>query len=230
MAPPGVSDWSTVEVAAAFSRGTVAQAIDSGGLTLKSWRAFPSSGSRSRRYRLPKGPKVDIPPRQRQLSWFRAAPGVSEQAAALVERLLSPARYEALVRAGAGSIVPPYAYLTKSPFWDDDPNYPGLASSARGDPAQNFQFATPGSPAPLTLSVAAVRGEQILATLLRSVVSGELSPAAAATALGERARAVARQGYALQPPLAPTPQPEWWRILTSLQNLARGTPTPNQGN
>ena len=154
---------------------------------------------------------------------------LSDAALTFIERLLSPARYDELVRAGNGSIVPPYSYLTRSPFWDDDPNFPAFAANARGDPARAFQFATPGTPAPLTLPVAEVRSRQVLTSMLRSVVSGNQTPAEASAALGERCRAVAREGYALQPVPAPKPTPDWLRILLAAQKLVQGSGTLSGG-
>jgi ABC-type glycerol-3-phosphate transport system substrate-binding protein len=229
-AMPGTVEWSSADAAAAFSQGAVAQTIDTGGLYSRIVAAAPKWREQIQALPPPQGPKGRFAASPTSLFVVTRRSEVTDQAAEFVERLLSPARYEALIRAGAGSLVPPYAYLTKSPFWDDDPNYSAFAANARGDPARGFQFATPGSPAPLTLSVAEVRGRQILASVLRAVVNGELTPAEAAAGLTERCRAVAREGYALQPPPAPTPRPEWLRMLEMAKRVAEGTPIATAGN
>ena len=228
-APTGAVDWSIDDAAAAFANGQVAQSIDHGGMYARIVAATPKLRQQIRALPPPAGPKGRYTASPTTLLAVANRSRWSDLAVDFIERLLSPARYEALIRAGAGSIIPPYAYLTKSPFWDDDPNYPAFAANARGDPARNLGFATPGTPAAMTLPVAEVRAHQILATLLRSVASGRMSAADAAVALGEQSRAVARQGYALQPPATPKPNPEWWRLLTAVQRYVQGTPTPSAG-
>ncbi|HLZ09493.1 MAG TPA: ABC transporter substrate-binding protein, partial [Chloroflexota bacterium] len=181
-APPGSIDWSPADAAMAYSQGTVAQTVDLGGLYFRIVSLAPKLREQIQALPPPQGPKGRFTASPTSLLVVSRLSAVTDQAADFVERLLSPARYDSLVRTGSGALVPPYAYLTKSPFWDDDPNYATFAANARGDPARAFQFATPGSPAPLTLSVAEVRGRQILASILRSVVNGEVTPAAAAAA------------------------------------------------
>jgi len=213
LAPGGAVDWSPREIQAAFAAGVVAQTIDFGGV----YAGIVSSQPAVR------PDTVALPPPAGPRGWFTSVPTSflvalrttkgPARSASLIERLLQPDRYDALVRAGQGSVVPPYAYLTKGPFWDDDPNYPAFAANARGDPARDFQFAPPGYPAPPTLPAAVVHGSGALATALRSVVSGETTPSAAASALKQRCAKLAEAALALQPIPTPTPAPFWLKLL-----------------
>ncbi len=231
LAPSDAMDWSPNDAATTFARGTVAQTIDYGGLYAAIVEAAPTLRDVILALPPPQGPKGRFTAASTTMFVVGSRSRVGDRAVDFLERLLGPVRFEAIVRAGAGSIVPPYAYLTKGPFWEDDPNYQVFAANARGDPARNFQYATPGSPAPLTLSVANVRGKQILAGLLRRVVKGDLTPAAAATALNEQSQLAAREGYALQPAPTATPSPTWWRVLTTLQQIVSpDTPTAANGS
>jgi ABC-type glycerol-3-phosphate transport system substrate-binding protein len=214
LAPPDVVDWSQADLAAAFVAGRVAQTVDHGGLYDRVLQGAPKLRTSV----------AALPPVPGPKGWYTAAVtslfvtfrgATADRATALVERILQPARYDAVVRAGRGSAIPPYAYLTKGPFWDDDPNYAVFAANARGDPARDFRFATLGDPAPLTLPVAAVRGARLLAELGRSVARGDLPPSAAAVALSERAQTLARVGLASQPTPIPTPVPDWLQWLQS---------------
>lgn len=213
LAPSGIVDWSPEQLTEAFASGQLAQTIDLGGLYANVVTRQPALRAAITALPPPSGPN----------GWFTSAPTsfvivpgrgkAVDHALALIERLLRPERYAALVRAGQGSVIPPYAYLTKDPFWDDDPNYPVFAANARGDPARNFQYAPPGYPAPPTLPAAVVQQSNALANALRSVVLGETPPAAAANALADQCRALAKQALALQPAPGPTPEPFWLRAL-----------------
>lgn len=217
LAPSGVLDWSIDQLAAALSAGTVAQSIDHGGLYARLVSGNPKLAGQIKAVPFPAG----------ENGWYTAAAtslfvvfesrANGDRAERFVDALLQPKPFERIVASGLGSVVPPYAYLTRGPFWDNDPNYKVFASSARGDPAQKFQFATLGQPAPLTLPVAAVRGGNILVPTARAVVTGGQSPSSAAAGLRERAQTLVAEGYALQPPPTPTPEPAWFRLLNAAQ-------------
>ncbi len=221
VAPPGVLDWSMEQLASALTTGTIAQTLDHGGLYARIVSDNPKLASQIQVLPYPAGPT----------GWFTAAAtslfvvfdsrtngDLSER---FVDALLQPKRYEGVVSAGLGAVVPPYAFLTRGPFWDRDPNYPVFASGARGDPARNFQFATLGQPAPLTLPVAVVRAERVMVQVARSVMAGEQTPIAAATSLRDRAQSLAAGGYALQPTPTSAPEPAWLRLLDAAQRTLR---------
>jgi ABC-type glycerol-3-phosphate transport system substrate-binding protein len=215
LAPPGVLDWPAAQVEAALAAGALALTVDFGGSYARLVQAQPALADLI----------LASPPPAGAQGWFTAAAAdlavvfrsarAASAGAALLERLLQPNRYQQVVQAGRGSVIPPYAYLTKGPFWDADPNYAVLVTSARGDPAQKLQYATPGDPAPLTLVVAAVRGAGALAQAARRVVSGESAPAVA-TALHRQAQALAATGLAEQPLPTATPPPAWLRLVQQL--------------
>jgi ABC-type glycerol-3-phosphate transport system substrate-binding protein len=213
LAPVGITDWSDAQARASFAAGRLGMTVDYGG----SYAALVETAPRLRDL------IVAFPPPAGPKGWYTAAATslfvvfkqspAADRAAAFVERLLQPGRYDAITRAGQGSVVPPYAYLTKNPFWDDDPNYPIFAANARGDPARGFQFATPGEPAPLTLPVAEVRSALVLATAARDVVTGQQTSASAAEALRASCLALAHESFAFQPSPSPTPEPPWLQLL-----------------
>lgn len=219
LAPTDAVDRSSSQVTADLVAGKVAQTIDFGGLYARILAERPSLQESVLALPPPTGPK----------GWFTSVPSTflvvprtgtaPDQTRALVARLLRPDRYDALVRAGRGSVIPPYAYLTKGPFWDEDPNYPVFFANARGDPARSFSFAPIGYPSPPTLPVAVVHASHVLAKALRRVVSGDTPAKAAAAALEQQAEKLVREALALQPTPTATPPPFWIGLLGP-------TPTP----
>ncbi len=219
LAPAGSADWDIDQTSGALAGGQISLTVDYGGVYARTLARAPSL----------LGSLVALPPPTGPKGWFTSAPSTflivprqgrnPDRAAAIVERLLRPERYAALTRAGRGSVIPPYAYLTKGPFWDEDANYPIFAANARGDPARSFQFAQPGYPSPPTLPVAAVLVADLLAQSQRSVVAGESSASDAAAALAARIDTVARESLALQATPTPSPAPFWLRFVGP-------TPTP----
>ncbi|MGH2457479.1 MAG: ABC transporter substrate-binding protein, partial [Chloroflexota bacterium] len=215
LAPPGAVDWTPDQTAAALAAGRVAQTIDLGGVYSLTVTRSPSL----------LGSIVALPPPAGPKGWFTSAPSTflivprqgraPARAVAIVEQLLRPARYDQLVRTGQGSVIPPYAYLTKGPFWDEDANYAAFAANARGDPARSFQFAAPGFPSPPTLPAAVIQASDALSMALRRVVTGDSSAPDAASALVTRLDALARQSLSLQPTPTPTPVPFWLQLIRS---------------
>jgi len=213
LAPPGVVDWSTAQVEAAFAAGKTAQMIDYGGGYARLVQANPSLRDTLLASPPPAGPK----------GWFTAATAylfvafkgstAPERSVALIDRLLQPLRYERHVHANQAALIPPYAYLTKGPFWDDDPNYAIFVSVARGDPARSFQYANPGDLGPITPVVALARASHALSAAARSVALGEKAPAVAGAALRDRFVEAARQSFAIQPTPLPTPEPYWLHLI-----------------
>jgi ABC-type glycerol-3-phosphate transport system substrate-binding protein len=216
LAPPGILDWSIDDLAAGLAEGRLAQTIDFGGTYARVTDENPKLATKIRALPFPSGSK----------GWFTTATtsvltvfdsaAKGDLAVRLVEALLQPRRFEQVVPAGRGSVVPPYAYLMRTPFWDQDPNYLAFAAGARGDPSRNFQFATLGQPAPLTLPVAAVRGGRLLVGIARSVAAGQPLLQAAET-LRERGQAMVLEGYAVQPVATAVPTPGWLKILDMVQ-------------
>lgn len=219
LVPPGAVDWTATQSAAALASGRVAQTIDFGGVYVQAVARTPSL----------LGSIVALPPSSGPKGWFTSAPTTflivpgkgrdPEQAVAIVERLLRPEQYDQLTRTGHGSVIPPYAYLTKGPFWDEDTNYAVFAANARGDPARNFQFAPLGYPSPPTLPAAVVQASDALALTLRDVVTGDLPTKDAASRLAARIDTLARQSLTLQPTPTPSPVPFWLQLI-------RSAPTP----
>jgi ABC-type glycerol-3-phosphate transport system substrate-binding protein len=217
LAPAGIVDWLAADVASGLAAGRLAQTIDFGGMYARIIGENPKQATRIRALPFPAGSK----------GWFTAATtslitvfesvAKGNLAVRLVEALLQPRRFEQVVQAGCGSVVPPYAYLMRTPFWDQDPNYIAFAAGARGDPARQFQFATLGQPAPLTLPVAAVRGGRVLVSMARSVATGDQALLQAAQAMRERTQALVLEGYAVQPVATAVPTPGWLHLLEMVQ-------------
>lgn len=222
LAPVGVLDWSPSRVEDAFQSGDLVQTIDFGGSYARLVTRWPALRERITALPPPAGPR----------GWYTNAPSrlwvvlrasrSPETATALLERLLRPDRYEALTRAGQGAVIPPYAYLTKGPFWDDDPNYAALATNARGDPARQLQNAPLGYPAPPTSPAARIAAAQLLVATARRVIAGESSATEAAIALGRQAGELARQALRLQPTPTPTPPPFWSTLVGALSTFSGG--------
>lgn len=215
LAPPGVADWTVGALETAFARGQVAQMVDLGGSYGRLVQADPSLADRIAVLPPPAGPK----------GWntaaevlFYAVPrrAAVDAALGLVERILQPARLERVASSGAGSVVPPYAYLTKVPFWDADPNYRALFANARGDPSHSLSYANPGAPGPFSGPVALAWQQQILAAALRSVVLGKQTPPAAAALLRAQAAALVPAALDQEPRPTPTPEPGWLRWMRGL--------------
>lgn len=215
VAPAGVVDWSVAALEAAFASGHIAQMVDDGGSYGRLVRGDPRLRDIISVLPPPAGPK----------GWFTTADArlylvpnraAAERALALIEHVLQPSGYDRLVAAGDGAIVPPYAYVTKGPFWDQDPNYQALFVNTRGDPARSFQYANPGSPAPLTPPVALAWQNHLLADAVRSVVLQQQSPAVAAKLLRDRAASLVPAAVEQQPTPAATPEPGWLRWLRGL--------------
>lgn len=218
LAPMDALDHSE-QITTAFIAGNVAQTIDFGGLYARAITEQPSLRESIVALPPPVGPKgwfTSLPSTYLAISRRGRAP---DQARALVARLLRPDRFDALVRAGRGSVIPPYAYLTKGPFWDEDPNYSTFFSNARGDPARGFTFAPIGYPAPPTLPAAVVQASHALASSLRAVALGETPASAAVAALEQALEQRVRDALALQPTPTATPPPFWVGLLGP-------TPTP----
>ena len=219
LAPAGAIDWTTEQAAMALTSGQVAQTIDFGGLYAQALAADASLRESILALPPPSGPKGWLTSAP---SSFLIVPGKGrdpERAIAIVERLLRPEQYDQLARTGQGSVIPPYAYLTKGPFWDEDANYAAFAANARGDPARNLQFAPLGYPSPPTLPAAVVQAANALSETLRSVVDGEAPASVAASALAARIDTLARQSLSLQSTPTPTPMPLWLQLV-------RSAPTP----
>lgn len=224
LAPNGSVDWTDVETLAAFAQGKVVQTLDRGGLYARLVSDEPGWRQSILALPPPAGPK----------GWFTSAPTryfvaprsgtPAGQAVSFLERLLRPERYEALARAGQGSVIPPYSYLTKRPFWDEDPNDAAYFHTARGDPARGFQFAPPGFPSPPTLPAAVVEASHVFARTLRSVVGGEASTTDAAAALKRQCEKLVAEALALQPAPSPTPAPFWVRWLGPTSTPSRTVP------
>ena len=221
LSPTGTVDWSTTQTAAAFVAGTIIQTIDFGGMYARLVTDQTELRSRIAALPPPAGPK----------GWYTSAPTTllivprrgqaPDRALSLVERLIRPENYDVLVRAGLGSVIPPYAYTTKTPFWDEDPNYHAFVANARGDPARNFQFASMGYPSPPTLPAAVVWAANVLSKTVRAVITGETSAALAASALKQQCEILARDAIALQPLPTSTAVPFWSGLIAPLR-----TPTP----
>lgn len=219
LAPPGVVDWSSDQTEAAFAAGKTALTIDYGGSYARLVAADPKRRGTIQAFAPPAGAKARFTAAPTLLFGVFAGAGDPARGRAFVERLLQPGRYDDLIAAGQGSVIPPYAYLTKTPFWDQDANYTSFVENARGNPALNLGYATPGSPGPMTSSVALVRAGHALATALRAVALGEQSASAAASALAGRCQALATGGPALQPAPTPTPEPGWLKLISSLAGM-----------
>jgi ABC-type glycerol-3-phosphate transport system substrate-binding protein len=217
LAPPDIIGASTDDLAAALAAGRIAQTIDYGGLYARVVGDNPNIATKLRSLPFPSGSK----------GWFTSATTStivvfarrpnSDLAVRFVEALLEPKRFEQVVAAGRGAVVPPYSYLLRAPFWDQDPNYHVYAMGARGDPAQNFQFATLGQPAPLTLPVAVVRGSRLLVKVARSAIGSAQDLLVAAQSLRDQAQSLVGEAYALQPAPTPTPVPDWYHLLELVQ-------------
>jgi ABC-type glycerol-3-phosphate transport system substrate-binding protein len=213
IAPAGVVDWSAADAGAALASGRVAQTLDLGGLYARMVADTPSLRDEIAVLPWPGGPKGRFT--ATPIYAFAVLAGRNaERATALIERLLQPARYDALSRAGLGSAIPPYAYQTKGPFWDEDPNYAVFVASTRGDPARGLQYAPFGYPSPPTLPVVSVGLAHALSDAVRAVALGQQSPGSAALALQKAAQSAARAGLALQPQVSPTPEPTWLKRLS----------------
>lgn len=215
IAPPGVADWTIGALEAAFARGQVALTVDFGGSYGRLVQADPALADHLAVLPPPAGPKgwntaADV--------LFYAVPRRAsvEAALGLVERILQPARLERLTSAGAGSVVPPYAYLTKVPFWDADPNYRALLVNTRGDPIRSLAYANPGAPGPFTGPVALVWQQQLLGAALRSVVLGQQTPPAATTILRDQAARLVPVALDQEPRPTATPEPDWLRWMRGL--------------
>jgi ABC-type glycerol-3-phosphate transport system substrate-binding protein len=222
LAPAGILDWSMDDIASGLSAGRLAQTIDFGGMYARITGDNPKLATKLRALPFPSGSKGWITSATTSLITVFESEAKEDVAVRLVEALLQPRRFEQVVQAGRGSVVPPYAYLMRTPFWDQDPNYLAYASGARGDPARNFQFATLGQPAPLTLPVAAVRGARLLVAVARSAVAGDQPLLQAAETLRERGQALVLEGYAVQPVPTAAPTPGWLRVLETVQHSLNG--------
>jgi ABC-type glycerol-3-phosphate transport system substrate-binding protein len=219
LAPANAVDSPPSQVKVAFASGTVAQTIDFGGLYAQITLEQPTLQKAIVALPSPSGPKgwsTSVPSTFFVVTRKGKAP---DKAVAFIERLLQPDRYEALVRAGRGSVIPPYAYLTKGPFWDEDPNYPVFAANARGDPARNFSFAPLGYPAPPTLPAVMIQTSHVLANAIRAVAAGGTPSNVAVATMLEQCQRLARDAFALQPTPTSTPLPFWLQLLGP-------TPTP----
>lgn len=212
VAPAGVVDWSVAALETAFAAGHVAQMVDDGGSYGRLIQGNPGLRDAISVLPPPTGPK----------GWFTTAVArlylvpnraAADRAFSFIENVLQPAAYERLVTAGGGALVPPYAYVTKGPFWDQDPNYQALFANTRGDPARSFQYANPGSPAPLTPPVALAWRNHLLADAVRSVALQKQSPADAAKLLRDRAASLIPSAIEQQPTPTGTPEPGWLRWL-----------------
>jgi ABC-type glycerol-3-phosphate transport system substrate-binding protein len=217
LAPPDIVGATPDDVAGALAEGRIAQTIDFGGLYARIVADNPSLMTKLRSLPYPVGSKGWVTTATTTTIVVFDRRANSELAVRLVEALLQPKRFEQVVAAGRGAVVPPYAYLMRVPFWDQDPNYKAYVMGARGDPAQNFQFATLGQPAPLTLPVAVARAGRLLVAAARSVASGAQDPLAVAQALRDQVQSLVGAAYALQPAPTPTPVPNWYHLLEMVQ-------------
>lgn|GEM_PF-5203945 len=211
LAPAGVLDWSVADQVAAFRSGRVLQTLDLGGL----YPALtdPSLRQATLALPLPAGPKGWNAGATSTHFVVFATSRVADAAGRLVQRVLQPARYDALIRLGQGSFIPPYAYATKGPFWDSDPNLPVYVGATRGDPAHNYGLVGLGTPAPSTLAVARVRGAWLLANALRQLIQQPDNAPAIASDLIDRATALAQVAPLLQPTPTPVALPPWFNGL-----------------
>jgi ABC-type glycerol-3-phosphate transport system substrate-binding protein len=214
LTPEGVADWSAADLAAGFARGAIAQTLDFGGLYGQVVAASPKLREAIQVLPFPAGSKAQF--NVTPTSAFVLARGAHlDRATAFVERLLRPERFDALSRVGVGAVIPPYAYQTKGPLWDDDPNYAAFVTSNRGDPARNLQWVPFGYPSPPTLPVLQIALAHLLAQAVRSVVVDHQDPSAVAVGLRASCQAVFRAGYALQPATTPTPLPSWLQAVST---------------
>ncbi|HEX5414094.1 MAG TPA: extracellular solute-binding protein [Chloroflexota bacterium] len=207
LAPDGALDWSLTAQAEAFATGSVVQTLDFGGV----YAALSDDAIRASTLALPlpSGPKGwNAGATSTHFILFGTSPAEAT-ARHFIERVLQPDRYDALARTGQGSFIPPYAYLTKGPYWDSDPNLPVYVAATRGDPAHNYGLAALGTPAPATLAVARVRGAWLLATVLRRLILEPTNVDAAINELLTTAATLAREAPLLQPTPAPTSLPFW---------------------
>src|SRR5579883_736701 len=211
-APAGLN-WTLSEQAQVFGNGGMAMTWDAGGLYGRLRTDYPGIADQVRALPIPAGPR----------GWFTAVPTtfivvfrtsrLVDAARALITHWLRPEQYDAIVRAGRGAVIPPYADLTKTPFWDEDDNYPVFVVNARGDPSRQLAYAPPGYPAPLTPPAAMIAAALVIAETARAVASGEAAPLAAAATLAQRCADLARMSLSLQPTPSPTRSPFWPALL-----------------
>ena len=209
LAPPEALDWSITAQAEALTGGKVVQTLDLGGVYASLTDAKVRAATLA--LPLPAGPKGwNAAATSTHFILFGASPAEAP-GRKFVERVLQPDRYDALVQAGQGAFIPPYAYLTKGPYWDSDPNLSVYVAATRGDPARNYGLAGLGTPAPATLAVARVRGAGLLATALRRLIQEPANSDAVLSDLLTTAANLARTAPLLQPIPTPTALPFWMR-------------------
>lgn len=223
LAPPDCVRWTSAETATAMTTLEIAQSFDFGGLYAAILTEHPELRESIAALPFPSGPKGWFTSTSSDY-WVVLRPArAHDRALQLVEHLLTPATYQQLTRISHGAFVPPYAYVTKDPFWDSDPNYPVFASNTRGNPADKYQFADMGYPAPPTLSVANVTSSDLLANAVRTVVQGRTSSTEALKTLQQLAAPLMTQAMSLQPSPTPTPIPFWLKLLGSTSPPSGGS-------
>ena len=196
LAPPGAIDWTAEEAINAFLSGQVAQMFDPGGLYGQIASRDPSFRETTLVLPPPAGPKGWLTAAASDLAIVSKVGKAPNLAAAVLEAWLRPAAFRDLARAGAGGVVPAYAYVNKDPFWDEDPNYGFLALNARGDPSRAIAYAGTGYPGPPTLVTCDVEAALPFADAVRAVARGDRTPREAATLLVDRCQSLAQRALA----------------------------------